>query len=263
MKIKEKLHDEQTPYQHIEIFETEYFGTLMVIDGFVMLTDRDNFIYHEMMSHPAIFTHLNPEHVLIIGGGDCGTLKEVLKHEDVKKVWQIEIDERVTRIAEQFFPELCAHNNDRRVHFHFGDGIKWVTEADAESYDIIIIDSTDPIGPAEGLFSRPFYQQCHRSLRKGGIIVQQSESPLYHLDLIVSMRTAMKESGFEDVLTLNYPQCTYPSGWWSSTMAGKENTLQDIRIQDVIDKTIETGYYNLNIHLAALAYPEFFRNSLT
>jgi len=263
MKIREKLHDEQTPYQHIEIYETEYFGTLMVIDGFVMLTDRDNFIYHEMMSHPAIFTHLNPKRVLIIGGGDCGTLKEVLKHEDVEEVWQVEIDERVTRLAEQFFPELCDQNNDKRAHFHFVDGIKWVTDADPESYDIIIIDSTDPIGPAEGLFSKPFYQQCHRALRNGGIIIQQSESPLYHLDLIGSMRNAMKESGFEDVLTLNYPQCTYPSGWWSATMAGKENTLQDIRIQDVIDKTFVTHYYNLNIHQAAMAYPEFFRKSLT
>jgi spermidine synthase len=262
MTIKEKLHEERTPYQLIEIFETEYFGTLMVIDGCVMLTDRDNFIYHEMLTHPAIFTHINPKRVLIIGGGDCGTLKEVLKHEDIEEAWQVEIDERVTRLAEQYFPALCEYNHDPRAHFYFGDGIKWVADTDPESYDIIIIDSTDPVGPAEGLFSKPFYQQCHKALRKGGIIVQQSESPLFHLKLIGSMRNAMKESGFDTVQTLNFPQCTYPSGWWSATMAGKTNNLNNIRIQDIIDKPFETQFYNLNIHQAAMAYPEFFRKSV-
>ena len=262
MTIKEKLLDEQTPYQRIEIYETEYFGTLMVIDGCVMLTDRDNFIYHEMLTHPAIFTHDNPKRILIIGGGDCGTLKEVLKHEDVEEVWQVEIDERVTRIAERFFPELCSHNQDKRAHFYFGDGIKWVADAEPESYDIIIIDSTDPVGPAEGLFSKPFYQQCYKALRKNGIMVQQSESPLFHLDLIKSMRNAMKESGFSDVLTLNFPQCTYPSGWWSATMGGKGNKLIHIRLQDIVDKSFETHFYNLGIHQASTAYPEFFRKSL-
>ncbi len=263
MTVKQKLHDEQTPYQHIEIYETEYFGTLMVIDGFVMLTDRDNFIYHEMMSHPAIYTHLNPKRVLIVGGGDCGTLREVLNHEDINEVWQVEIDERVTRVAEEFFPELCLSNGDERAHFHFGDGIKWVGDADPETYDIIIIDSTDPIGPAEGLFSRPFYRQCHKALRNGGIIIQQSESPLFHLDLITEMRAAMKDSGFDTIQTLNFPQCTYPSGWWSATMGGKENYLTDIRIQDVIDRSFDTEYYNLNIHQAAMAYPEFIRKKMT
>lgn len=263
MTIKEKLLEEQTPYQLIEIFETEYFGTLMVIDGCVMLTDRDNFIYHEMLTHPVIFSHHNPKRVLIIGGGDCGTLREVLKHEDIEEAWQVEIDERVTRLAEQYFPDLCEYNQDPRAHFYFGDGIKWVADAVPGSYDIIIIDSTDPVGPAEGLFSKPFYQHCHKALRKGGILVQQSESPLFHLNLIGSMRNAMKESGFGNVLTINFPQCTYPSGWWSATMAGKENKLDNIRIQDVIDKSFETHYYNLNVHQAAMAYPEFFRKSLT
>jgi spermidine synthase len=263
MTIREKLHEEQTPYQRIEIFETEYFGTLMVIDGCVMLTDRDNFIYHEMMSHPAIFTHINPRRVLVIGGGDCGTLNEVLKHEEIDEVWQVEIDERVTRLAEQFFPELCERNKDPRAHFYFGDGIKWVTDAEPQSFDIIIIDSTDPVGPAQGLFSRPFYQQCHKALRKGGILIQQSESPLFHMNLIMSMRAAMKESDYNDILTLNFPQCTYPSGWWSATMAGKENNLGNIRIQDAIDRPFDTRFYNLNVHQAALAYPEFFRKSLT
>ncbi|MFQ5489058.1 MAG: polyamine aminopropyltransferase, partial [Gammaproteobacteria bacterium] len=112
LKIKGKLHEEQTPYQTIAIYETETFGNLMVIDGFVMLSSRDNFLYHEMLAHPALFTHDNPRRVLIIGGGDCGTLREVLQHQEVEEVWQVEIDERVTRLAERYFPELCAANDD-------------------------------------------------------------------------------------------------------------------------------------------------------
>ena len=120
MKIREKLHDEQTAFQRIEIYATKWFGNLMVIDGFVMLTARDNFIYHEMLAHPALFSHPSPEHVVIIGGGDCGTLREVLKHGRVTHVMQVEIDERVTRLAEEFFPELCVSNNDARADFFFG-----------------------------------------------------------------------------------------------------------------------------------------------
>ncbi len=125
-----------------------------------MLTARDNFIYHEMLSHPALFSHPSPEHVVIIGGGDCGTLREVLKHDGVTRALQVEIDERVTRLAEEFFPELCASNSDPRAEFLFDDGIQWMKDADPGSVDVIIVDSTDPIGPAEGLFTEAFYRDC-------------------------------------------------------------------------------------------------------
>ena len=134
LEIKRKLHEEQSPYQRIEIWETASFGRLMTLDGLVMVTDRDNFIYHEMMSHPALFTHPDPKSVRILGGGDCGTLHEVLKH-PVKQVTQVELDERVTRVAGQFFPALCASNNDPRAALRFTDGIQWVKDAKAESYE--------------------------------------------------------------------------------------------------------------------------------
>ncbi|MDR2876883.1 MAG: polyamine aminopropyltransferase, partial [Chromatiales bacterium] len=171
LKIRGKLHDEQSTYQRIEVYDTETFGHLMIIDGCVMLSQRDNFLYHEMLSHPALFTHANPARVLIIGGGDCGTLREVLKHESVKLAEQVEIDERVTRVAERYFPELCSANNDPRAKLHFADGIKWVQDAAPETYDVIIVDSTDPVGPAEGLFRRPFFENCLRALRSGGVLV--------------------------------------------------------------------------------------------
>jgi spermidine synthase len=262
LQVSEKLHEEHTPYQKIEIFETKKFGTLMVIDGFIMLSDRDNFLYHEMMSHPVIFTHPKPENVLIIGGGDCGTLREVMRHKAIKKASQVEIDERVTRLSEQFFPQLCAANDDPRAELLFVDGIKWVENAQSESVDIIIIDSTDPIGPAQGLFSVPFYKQCHRVLKPNGLLVQQSESPLIHMQILKAMYQAMDESGFADVKTLGFPQPVYPTGWWSATMACKDKTIAGFREQDVLSKPFESQYYNAQIHRTCFAMPEFFQRSI-
>ena len=260
LKIKQKLHEEQSEFQHLEIYETETFGNLMVIDGCTMVSTRDNFFYHEMMSHPALYTHPNPKRVWIIGGGDCGTLREVLKHPSVEHAVQIDIDERVTRLAEIYFPELCESNNDPRADLKFIDGIKWVKDAAPDSVDIIIVDSTDPIGPALGLFSEDFYRDCFNCLSENGMIVQQSESALYNMKLIGEMRNAMSTSGFGHLQTLFFPQCLYPSGWWSATIASK-TALTTFREQDSINKPFETVYYNVDIHKASLAQPEFFKKA--
>jgi spermidine synthase len=263
LSIKKKLHEEQSEFQKIEIYETEKFGNLMVIDGFVMLTDRDNFLYHEMIAHPALYQHANPKKVVVIGGGDCGTMKEVLKHPEVEEAWQVEIDERVTRLSEQYFPSLCESNNDPRANFYFGDGIQWVKDAEPESIDIIIIDSTDPIGPAEGLFTEPFYRDCIKAMRDGGILVQQSESPLFHMKHIIApLHKAMRNAGFQTTKTLHFPQCVYPSGWWTVTMAQKNGNLDTMREEDIRNKPFDTEYYNLDIHRAASAQPEFVRRAL-
>jgi len=262
LKIAKKIHDEQSQYQRIEIYETETFGTLMTLDGLVMVTDRDNFVYHEMMSHPALFTHPAPKRVLIIGGGDCGTLREVLKHSTVELAEQVELDERVTRVAEQFFPELCEKNADPRARLHFTDGIQWVADAKPDSYDVIIVDSTDPVGPAAGLFSETFYMNCFRALRPRGIVVGQSESPLFHPDLIVSMHRAMRTAGFADTATLQFHQVTYPSGWWSCTMACKAGSLASFREDAATGKDFPTRYYNAALHTAARALPEFLLQAL-
>jgi spermidine synthase len=258
LKVKGKVHEEQTPFQKIAIWETETFGNLMTIDGCVMLTTRDNFLYHEMMSHPALFTHRAPRRVVIIGGGDCGTLREVLKHPDVEEAWQVDIDERVTRLSEQYFPELCESNDDPRANFFFGDGIQWMRDVEPESIDLIIVDSTDPVGPAEGLFAADFYRDCMLALREGGIIVQQSESPLLHANTIIRRaREDMLKAGFDHVLTLPFPQPVYPTGWWSCTMAGKDKPLQYFREEDADERPFVTRYYNKATHHAALAQPQF------
>ena len=261
-RITERLHSEKTPFQTIEIYDSTDWGKLMVIDGCMMVTTRDNFLYHEMMSHPALFTHARAKRVVIIGGGDCGTLREVLKHDEVESAIQVEIDERVTRLAERYFPELCESNNDPRAQLLFIDGIKWMAECEPESLDVVIVDSTDPIGPAEGLFNEAFYVSCLKALRQGGILVQQSESPLAHLPLLQSMRKAMKGAGFHALRTLTFPQPCYPTGWWSATLARKGSDLSAFRERGAATKTFATRYYNAEMHKAALAMPEFLREAL-
>lgn len=258
LELTAKLHDETSQFQHIEVFETRHFGRLLVLDGFVMLTQRDNFIYHEMMTHPALFTHPDPRRVLLIGGGDCGCLRQVLKHSSVAQATQVELDERVTRVSERFFPELCAGNDDPRAELRFGDGLAWVEAAAAASYDVIIVDSTDPIGQAVRLFEAPFYGACRRVLGEEGVLVVQSESPLIQVDLIASIREQMVLAGFGQIRTLQFPQCSYPSGWWSATMAGAGSTLDGFREGDSLD----TDYYNAQTHRGALAEPPFLRRAL-
>lgn len=262
LKVRRKLHEEQTDFQLIEIYETERFGNLMVIDGFVMLTAMDNFLYHEMMSHPALFSHPDPRRVVVIGGGDCGTLREVLKHPGVESVLQVEIDERVTRIAEEYFPELCESNNDPRAELYFGDGLQWMKDAPEGEVDVIIVDSTDPIGPAKGLFSQDFYRDCHHALGPAGVVVQQSESPLFHMDIIKPMHGAMQAAGFAQTLSLHFPQPSYPSGWWTATLGVKQGDLTAFRERDVNQRTFETRYYSADMHRAAVVQPEFFRAAL-
>ena len=261
LRVKARLHAEQSPFQTIEIYDSTDWGKLMVIDGCMMVTTRDNFFYHEMMSHPALFTHPRAKRVVIIGGGDCGTLREVLKHDEVESAIQVEIDERVTRLAEKYFPELCESNNDPRAQLLFIDGIKWMAECEPETLDVVIVDSTDPIGPAEGLFNEAFYQSCLKALRPGGILVQQSESPLAHLPLLKSIRKAMKGAGFQAMRTLTFPQPCYPTGWWSATLARKGVDLSTFRDRDAASKSFATRYYNAGIHRAALAMPEFLREA--
>lgn len=259
----ELLHSEQTPYQKIDIYQTEGFGRLMVIDGCTMLTDLDNFLYHEMMAHPVLFSHPDPRDVVIIGGGDCGTLREVLKHPGVNTCTQIDIDERVTRLSEKYFPELCSANDDPRAILAFEDGIRWIQDRDAESVDIIIIDSTDPVGPAEGLFQKPFYESCLRVLRPGGLLVQQSESPLLHAASIIRpMHDTLKEAGLKDPVTLHFPQPIYPSGWWSATMAGKDEKPALIRRDEAENSLLGTRYYSAEIHEASLVLPPFVKQIL-
>ncbi len=257
LELGQQLHEERTAFQKIAIYDTKTFGKLMVIDGCTMVSTRDNFFYHEMMSHPALFTHPHPKRVVIIGGGDCGTLREVLKHAGVEYVLQVEIDERVTRLAEQYFPELCEANSDPRAELYFGDGIQWVKQAQPGSVDVIIVDSTDPVGPAEGLFGKKFYADALRALADNGLLVQQSESPFLHTGMLAEMHAAMRAVGFAQTHVISFPQPLYPSGYWSASMACKNKGALKPRLQAVDVAALRTRYYSAAIHQAAFTTPPF------
>lgn len=261
LRLGEHVHGEDTPIQRIDIYRTDTFGYLMAIDGCTMLTTRDNFLYHEMMAHPVLNAHAAPKRVAIIGGGDCGTLNEVLKHPEVESAIQIEIDERVTRLAEQYFPELCARNDDPRAELVFGDGLAWMRDAEPGSVDVVIVDSTDPVGPAEGLFGPKFYGDVFRALGAEGLLVHQSESPLLHQELMLAMHRAMREAGFSQTHLLHFPQPIYPSGWWSATLATKQ-PLGEERLDERAIAALETQYYNAATHRAAFALPNYLREKL-
>jgi spermidine synthase len=262
-RITRKLEEVQSPFQKIEMFESTDWGNIMTIDGAMMVTTRDNFFYHEMMAHAPLYTHPNPKNVVIIGGGDCGTLREVLKHTGVETAVQCDIDEQVTRMAEKYFPELCESNSDPRATVMFDDGIAYMQNAAPESIDVIIVDSTDPVGPAEGLFNEAFYKNCLKALRPDGLLVQQSESPLALMHLIHDMRKAMRDAGFKNFRTLPFPQPCYPTGWWSGTIASKSSQdLTKFREADAAAKPFATKYYNLGIHQGALMMPEFMKTEL-
>lgn len=254
-----QVHRETTDFQTIEIYETARWGHLMVIDGCTMVSTRENFFYHEMMTHPVLATHPNPRRVAIIGGGDCGTLREVLRHPGIESVTQIDIDEGVTRLARQYFPELCSANDDPRATLLFDDGIEWMRHAQAGSLDVIIVDSTDPVGPAEGLFNQAFYTSCLRALADDGVLIQQSESPLLHGPVFVAMGQAMVAAGFAATTPIFFPQPIYPSGWWSATIAHRTPALPEPRLDATADFADALQYYCPEIHQAAFAQPPMVR----
>ncbi|MBK1725866.1 polyamine aminopropyltransferase [Halorhodospira neutriphila] len=260
LAIDEKVHDEHSGYQHIEVYRTRRWGRLLVLDGCVMVTERDEFLYHEMMAHPALFAHRDPQRIAIIGGGDCGILREVLRHTEVAHALQVELDERVTRVAEAHFPDLCTANDDPRAELRFGDGVRWVRDTEPESLDVMIVDSTDPVGPAAGLFTKEFLADARRALAPGGIVVQQSESPLLHGESVIApLHRAAAEAGFDGVHTLTFPVPSYPSGWWSATLMVNGGDPRNFREADSEAKPFATRYYNADIHRAALATPELLR----
>mmetsp|Transcript_8297 Transcript_8297/g.13757 ORF Transcript_8297/g.13757 Transcript_8297/m.13757 type:complete len:320 (+) Transcript_8297:52-1011(+) len=256
------LHKEETPFQKLAVYQSSHWGKILILDGFVQITSNDNFVYHEMMSNLPIYTHPCPEDVCIIGGGDCGVLKECLAHPTMKSVTQIDIDERVTEVSKIYFPELCEKNNDPRATLLFADGNAWVHNRSADSLDVIIVDSTDPgeWGPGDVLYKEAFYAACKRALKANGVMVQQSESPLIHQKLIKTMRKRMLAGGFDWVHTFSFPQPCYSTGWWSCTMAGTAATNPaNFRYSDAAGKSHQTSYYNADMHRASLAVPEFLK----
>lgn len=258
LRLEETLLRQSTPYQELLVARTRAFGRMLVLDGTVQLTERDEFFYHEMLVHVPLAAHPAPRRVLVIGGGDGGTVREVLRHSGIERVDLVEIDAAVTEAAQRFLPDLAGSLADPRVTVRHVDGIAFVRAAADRSYDIVLVDSTDPVGAAQGLFDGTFYREVARVVGASGILVAQSESPLLHLELIAKMAQGMRAAFGHAQLYLT-PVPTYPSGLWSFLAA---SASVDVTRPHSLEVPSGTRYYTPAIHEAAFVLPPFVTGSL-
>lgn len=253
-KISETLYTEKTEFQQLDIIQTNQFGRMLVLDGCVMTTDVDEFVYHEMITHVALNTHPNPKKVLVVGGGDGGAIREIVKHASVEKAVLAEIDGGVIEHSKTYFPQIaCELTGNPRVDVQVIDGIKHIHDHKGE-YDVIIIDSTDPVGPAVGLFEKGFYQGIYDALKPDGILVAQTESPWFHKELITRVFKDLKSIfPITRLFTASIP--TYPSGLWSFTIASKQHDPLEVDASKI--KDLNTKYYSAEIHHSVFKLPNF------
>lgn len=250
-RVKRILHVEKTPYQEIKVLETEPFGLMLALDDVIQTTVFDEYIYHEMISLVPLNVHPDPKRVLVVGGGDGGTVRECVRHPSVEEVTLVEIDARVVEVSRRYLPELSSGLDNPRVKIYYEDGIKFL-EGKESAYDVIIVDSTDPVGPAKGLFEEPFYRQIERALAPEGILVAQTESPFYNMDLIKRIY-AIWQQIFPVVRIYQAVVPTYPGGLWTFTLGSKKYDPLAVR-----GEVVETGrYYSLAVHQAAFVLPNF------
>ena len=255
LRVIRTLCRETTPYQELLVAETASFGRLLSLGGTIQLTERDEFFYHEMLAHVPLAAHPAPHRVLVIGGGDGGTVREVLRHEGIERVDLVEIDEAVVRAGRTYFPGLASGLDDPRVRVHYEDGIAFVARAAEASYDVVLVDSTDPVGPAVGLFRAAFFRSVARALGPDGIVAAQSESPLLHGDLIAETAGQMRQA-LDRVALYLCPVPTYPSGQWSFLIGARAGgpALSDPRPGLSLPGT---RYYTAGVHRAAFELPPY------
>ncbi len=261
-KTSRVLFREQSPFQLVEVIETDAFGKMMLIDGLVMITDVDEFVYHEMISHIPVCLHGKPKNIVVIGGGDGGTVRELLKYDFVESIVLCEIDAAVIRAAEECFPDVSCGFKDPRVKINVGDGVAYMMEHKPASLDLVIVDSTDPIGPGEGLFSREFYRSVAKSLRPGGYMAAQSECPWYDKPALNRIKTNIG-GGFKTIRNYMGAVPTYPRGFWSWTIAANHEFEPKDYHRDVFAKVSKSlSYLNEDMMTAVFALPTFYRNKL-
>lgn len=262
-KYSEKLFSEQSEFQKVEIYKTEHLGNVLLNDDFMMCSERDEFVYHEMMAHVPLSVHPNPKNVLIIGGGDGGTAREVLKHPTVEKVVMVEIDEAVVNACKEFLPITAKDLNSPKLKLLIQDGVHFVKEvakSNTEKFDVVLIDSTDPIGPAAPLFGPEFYNDVYKCSSDNAIVVSQCESPFFYLETQRSMLSVLNKI-FPKVQIYNYSNITYPGGLWSFSFASKGlDPVVDFR--STVTEVMDLKYYNSQIHKASFCLPNFQKQSL-
>lgn len=258
LKVTKTLHVEQTDYQHLAVLDTKQYGRMLALDGIVQTTVADEFVYHEMIAHVPLITHPNPKRVAVIGGGDGGAIREILKHPSVEEAVLVEIDGRVIEASRQYLPEISCGLSDPRVRILVADGIAHIREKE-NYYDVIIIDSTDPIGAAVGLFSSEFYASVFKALTDDGIMVAQTESPFANQEIVRKSFAGISQNfPIAELYLAVVP--TYPGGLWSFTMGSKK--VHPLEADLTRANGLETRYYNADIHTAAFKLPNFVRKLL-
>lgn len=265
IKVDKHLYSEQTPFQKIDFFESKTFGKFFTLDGLIMLTEKDEFMYHDMICHPAFGVNPEIENVLIIGGGDGGTAREVSRYPHVKKIDMVEIDERVVMLCKEYIPQT-SHKlfEDKRINLYFEDGVKFIKNAEDKTYDLILVDSTDPISVGEGLFTVDFYKDCYRILTDSGILINQNESPYYdsYAKEVSRSHNKIKEI-FPISEVYDYHIPTYPSGHWLFGFASKNlHPINDFKPEEWDRIGLKTKYYNTALHTASFALPNYVKELL-
>lgn len=258
IKVKETLFSDTSEFQKVDVVDTEGLGKMLFLDGLVMTSERDEFYYHEMISHVPLSSHKAPKSVLVIGGGDGGTVREVLKHNTVEKVVLCEIDGMVIDVCKKYLPTIAGKLEDPRVEVKVEDAIEYIKDKKDE-FDVILIDSTDPMGPGEGLFTEEFYTNVKQALRQGGIMAAQSESPFANQPEIAKMYPLLRKV-FPIVNTFVGPIPTYPGGNWSWCFCSESVKPLDFIAEDrVAEIEKDAQLYNIDIHKSCFALPNFLK----
>ena len=260
-KVNKVLFSGKSEFQSVDVVETEQLGNMLLNDGLIMCTEKDEFIYHDMIAHVPLFVHPNPKKVLVIGGGDGGTAREVLRHPSVEKCVMVEIDKMVVDASIAHLPiTACAFDNPK-LELHIDDGLKFVKNT-KEKFDVILVDSTDPIGPAQPLFGEEFYQDIFNCLSDDGIVVSQGESPFYEVPMQKKLMGIINKI-FPISSIYNFSNLTYPGGLWSFTFGSKKyHPINDFNSERVNKFDGEFKYYNQRIHSGAFAIPSFMAKEL-
>ncbi|XOQ43784.1 MAG: Polyamine aminopropyltransferase [Clostridium sp.] len=263
IKVDRQLYSGQSEFQRIDIFESQEFGRFLTLDGFVMLTEKDEFIYHEMIVHVPMAVNPDAKRVLVIGGGDGGAVRELTRYPGIEQIDLVEIDKQVVEACKTYLPQTACKLSDPRVRIFYEDGLRFVRDK-RNAYDLIVVDSTDPFGPGEGLFTKEFYGNCYNALSENGILVNQQESPFYRSDAIAMQRAhqrIVQSFPISRVYQAHIP--TYSSGHWLFGFASKKfRPVEDLKAQQWNDLGLETRYYNTKLHVGAFALPTYVNDLL-
>ena len=263
IRVDRQLYCGQSEFQRIDVFESKEFGRFLTLDGYMMLTEKDEFIYHEMITHVPMAVHPTVRKVLVIGAGDRGVIRELTRYPSIDHIDLVEIDPLVLEVCRKYLPQTSCRLDDERVHIRFEDGLKYIRTRENE-YDLIIVDSTDPFGPGEGLFTKEFYGNCFKALRDDGIMVNQHESPFYEEDAAAMQRAHKRivdSFPISRVYQAHIP--TYPSGHWLFGFASKQyHPVHDLQAVTWNLLGLSTRYYTTRLHTGAFALPAYVEELL-